>query len=185
MDEALADRPCGECSVCCTVKPINTPELVKAPGVACQHCLASGGCGIYETRFPVCREYRCAWKMLGWIPEQLRPDRSGVLVDIVDCDAPGRDLEATLLAFRDLIDFERHPIPDLIASLIEQNVLVYLARPGPPGMLHAKAAVNGVLREAIAKRDGPLFLTLIKAAAAGLENHRWEPFQPRAGVISP
>jgi hypothetical protein len=179
MDEALADRPCGDCSVCCTVKPINTPELTKAPGIACRHCLASGGCGIYETRFPVCREYRCSWKILGWIPEQIRPDRSGVLIDITHSDAPGHELEATLLAFRDGADFERHPMPDIVASLIEQGVLVYLCRPGPPGMLHAKAAVNSILRDAIAKRDGPLFLALLKAAAQGLETHAWEPFQPR------
>ena len=179
MDEASADRPCGECSVCCTVKPINTPELTKAPGLACQHCLSDGGCGIYETRFPVCREYRCAWKMLGWIPEPIRPDRSGVLVDIVESDAPGHELEAVLLAFRDPADFERNPIPDLIASLIEQGVLVYLSRPGPPGTLNAKAAVNGVLRKAIAGRNAPLLLAGIRAAAEGLADHRWEPFQPR------
>ncbi|MGZ3280937.1 MAG: hypothetical protein ACXU8V_22720, partial [Caulobacteraceae bacterium] len=167
MDEALADRACGECSVCCTVKPINTPELSKAPGIACGHCLATGGCGIYETRFPVCREYRCAWKTLGWVPEQLRPDRSGVLIDIVDSTGPGRELEATLLAFRDPADFERHPVPDIIASLIEQGVLVYLSRPGPPGMLNAKAAVNGRLREAIAARDAPRLLAGIRACAQG------------------
>jgi len=179
MDEALAERPCGACTVCCTVKPINTPELTKAPGLTCQHCVASGSCGIYETRFPVCREYRCAWKVLNWIPGPLRPDRSGVLIDIVESDAPGHELEATLLAFRDPADFERHPIPDLIASLIEQEVLVFLSRPGPPGMLNAKAAVNGRLREAIAARNGPRLLADLKAAAEGLENHVWEPFQPR------
>ena len=179
MDEALADRACGGCSVCCTVKPINTPELVKAPGVACQHCLASGGCGVYDTRFPVCREYRCAWKILGWIPEQLRPDRSGVLIDIVESEVPGHELEATLLAFRDPNDFERHPIPDLVASLIEQDVLVYVSRPGPPGMLNAKAAVNRVLHEAIRSRDAPRLVAELRAAVQGLENHRWEPFQPR------
>ena len=179
MDEALADRPCGECSVCCTVKPINTPELVKAPGVACQHCLASGGCSVYETRFPVCREYRCAWKTLGWIPERLRPDRSGVLIDFVETDAAGHELEATLLAFRDPADFERHPIPDLIASLIEQEVLVCLSRPGPPGMLNVKAAVNDLLHEAIRTRDAPRLLAQIRAIAESLGSHAWEPFLPR------
>jgi hypothetical protein len=179
MDEALADRPCGECSVCCTVKPINTPELSKAPGLACEHCLPSGGCGIYETRFPVCREYRCGWKTLGWVPEQLRPDRCGVLIDIVESTAPGHELEATLLAFRDAADVQNHPVPDIVASLVEQGVLVYLSRPGPPGMLNVKAPVNGRLRDAIAARDGPRFLAELEAAARGLENHAWEPFQPR------
>jgi hypothetical protein len=179
MDEALADRACGECSACCTVKPINTPELTKAPGITCRHCLASGGCGVYETRFPVCREYRCAWKILGWIPEPLRPDRSGVLIDIVDSDAPGHELEATLLAFRDPADLEHHPIPDIVASLIEQGVLVFLSRPGPRGMLNVKAAVNGRLRAAIAGRDGPRFLAELRAAAQDLEAHGWEPFAPR------
>jgi hypothetical protein len=46
-------------------------------------------------------------------------------------------------------------------------------------MLNVKAAVNGRLREAIAGRNGPLFLAGLRAAAAGLETHAWEPFVPR------
>jgi hypothetical protein len=179
MDETLLDRPCGECSVCCTYKPIDTPELSKAPGLTCQHCLAGGGCGIYETRFEICRTYRCAWKIHGWLPEAIRPDRSGILIDIVESTVPGYELEATLLAFRDPADFEVNPIPDVVASLIEQNVLTSISRPGPPGMLNAKAVMNGRLGEAIRARDGVLFLAELRAGARELMAHTWEPFRSK------
>ena len=180
MSERLPDRPCGECSVCCTYKPIDAPGFAKAPGLACQHCLPAGGCGIYETRFEICRTYRCGWKYLDWLPEAIRPDRSGVLIDIVEAQTPGYELEATLLAIRDGADFERNPIPDIIASLIEQDVLVYIARPGPPGMLNAKTPMNERLGPTIRNRDADrLFVELIGAARA-LEKHAWEPFRSKS-----
>jgi hypothetical protein len=180
MAKRLPDRPCGECSVCCTYKPIDAPGFAKAPGLACQHCLPSGGCGIYDTRFEICRTYRCGWKYLSWLPEAIRPDRSGVLIDIVESQTPGHELEATLLAFRDGADLERNPIPDIIASLIEQGVLVHLSRPGPPGMLNAKAAMNERLGPAIRQRDAERLFAELRAAVRALEKHDWAPFRSRS-----
>lgn len=185
MSERVPDRPCGDCSVCCTHKPINTPEFAKAPGLACQHCLPSGGCGVYETRFEICRAYRCGWKSLGWLPEAIRPDKSGVLIDIVESQTPGHELEATLLAFRDGADLERNPIPDIIASLIEQDVLTYISRPGPPGMLNAKAAMNTRLGPAIQERDAERLFGELRAAVRALEKHDWEPFRPASAKPAP
>ena len=51
------------------------------PGVACQHCTASG-CAIYERR-PVepCREFVCAWLMQpSPLPDHMRPDQCGAIV---------------------------------------------------------------------------------------------------------
>lgn len=173
----MADRPCGDCSVCCTYKLVDAPGFTKPPGVMCEHCL-SPGCGVYETRHEVCRTYRCAWKFATWLPEDMRPDRSGVVIDFQDSDLPGRELEATVLAFSDGGDFERNPVPDVIASLIDNGVLVRLARSGPPGLLDAQAVANGALDEAVRTRNVALLLTELRAGVRVLENSPRAPFRP-------
>jgi hypothetical protein len=165
---AALERPCGDCSVCCTHLVIDTPGFAKAAGVACAHC-RSPGCGIYETRHDICRTYRCGWKHAAWLPEAMRPDRSGVVIDFSETDAPGHDLEARLLAYRDPADFERNPAPDVIASLVEQTVLVQIARPGPIGAPGAKTIVNGRLAEAVRTRNLDLFFAGLKAGVQALE----------------
>lgn len=42
---------------------------------------ALGGCGIYETRPPICRGYRCLW-LQGGLEDGERPDRTGGIVDL-------------------------------------------------------------------------------------------------------
>ena len=172
MIEALPGRECGSCTVCCTFKPIDTPELVKPPGRTCEHCTV-GGCAIYAERPGVCQGYLCAWKMVAWLPEEMRPDRSGVLIDV---DSSG---EVTLLAFRDGADFTRDPVPFVLASLIERGIPVQLSRPGPAGMLNAQARVNEGLKGPLAARHRDWYLNEIRAVLRTLENHAWEPFQPK------
>ena len=168
MAEPLLERPCGDCSVCCTHMTIDTPSFAKVAGVACEHCL-SPGCGIYETRYDICRTYRCGWKHAAWLPEAMRPDRSGVVIDFRETEAPGYELEARLLAYADPAALERHPVPDVIAGLIAQQVLTHIARSGPPGAPGAKAAVNAQLAEAVRTRDPDLFLAELKAGVRALE----------------
>jgi hypothetical protein len=53
-------RSCGACSLCCKLAQVD--ELDKPSGVWCRHCAPGrGGCTIYETRPPVCRNWFCAW----------------------------------------------------------------------------------------------------------------------------
>ena len=40
---------------------INKPEIQKLSGSTCRHCTGAG-CAVYDTRFPVCRSYYCAWR---------------------------------------------------------------------------------------------------------------------------
>lgn len=74
----LDSRSCGGCTVCCVRLHIATPELSKPADVPCQH-LAANGCGIYETRAPICRSWHCVWRIVLALPEACRPDRCGVL----------------------------------------------------------------------------------------------------------
>jgi hypothetical protein len=60
MSTPVPGRSCGDCSLCCKLAKVD--ELDKPSGVWCRHCAPGrGGCTIYETRPPVCRNYFCSW----------------------------------------------------------------------------------------------------------------------------
>jgi len=76
---APPSKSCGECNLCCTELPIETPELRKKAQTPCSH-LTAKGCGIYATRFPICRQFLCGWMLFPELDADWRPDRSGVLI---------------------------------------------------------------------------------------------------------
>lgn len=76
---APSSKSCGECNLCCTELPIETPELRKKAQTPCAH-LTAKGCGIYATRFPICRQFLCGWMLFAELDADWRPDRSGVLI---------------------------------------------------------------------------------------------------------
>jgi hypothetical protein len=55
----MTARACGSCTLCCKLFPV--PELEKPAGRWCQHIAQGRGCGIHETRPPVCRAFWCQW----------------------------------------------------------------------------------------------------------------------------
>ena len=55
----MSARSCGSCTLCCKLFPV--PELGKPSGQWCQHIAQGRGCGIHETRPPVCRAFWCQW----------------------------------------------------------------------------------------------------------------------------
>jgi hypothetical protein len=75
----LAKRVCGPCTVCCTELKIETPQLRKPANTPCKH-LGGAGCGIYETRPPLCQQFLCGWRLFAELTDDWRPDVSGVLV---------------------------------------------------------------------------------------------------------
>jgi len=76
-------RSCGTCSLCC--KLIHVEELNKPMGQWCPHCRKSSGCGIYETRPNVCRDWFCDWIANPNISDDWRPLHCKmVLICVVD-----------------------------------------------------------------------------------------------------
>ena len=73
-------KPCGPCTVCCTVWSI---PFFKNAGEACRHLTGPVGeaCGNYEDRPRQCEGFNCMWKVSPEMPASLRPDRSGVCID--------------------------------------------------------------------------------------------------------
>ena len=78
-ESRAAKRQCGSCSLCCTV--LRVDELAKPAGQDCVHQRGTSGCGIHETRPPVCRGYACLW-LQGGLEDDERPDRTGGVVDL-------------------------------------------------------------------------------------------------------
>jgi hypothetical protein len=77
MSVALG-KSCGECTLCCRVLVID--ELDKDAGILCSNCTVSAGCKIYKKRPQVCRDYLCEWMTDRTMPPQLRPDRTGTIL---------------------------------------------------------------------------------------------------------
>ena len=55
--------------------------MQKPPAVRCEH-QNGRGCAIYEDRPKGCREWSCLW-LLGHFEDSERPDRVGVVMDMV------------------------------------------------------------------------------------------------------
>ena len=176
--DLMPGRQCGDCSACCVVLNVDTPEFQKMPGKPCAHLCAGGGCAIHATRFPVCREYHCAWRYLASLGEEWRPDRSGVLVDFQHDELPAHlpkrpgvrvtVFKAPTAEFQPL--FLRW-----VAGLVAQDVPVVLAVPGPPGHFPAGAILNDALKDPVSRRDITGVHAAVAAAFADLCGHRFNP----------
>ena len=91
-------RICGECSLCCKLPGVYTapdqyPKISKPPNQWCAHCLKPG-CGIYDTRPQPCRNFSCLWLVHEEMAEELRPDRSHVVIYALPED--GRENSAVI-----------------------------------------------------------------------------------------
>ena len=127
--ELAEGRSCGECAVCCTSLEVDTPELKKPAGETCEHCTGSG-CGIYETRYPVCRTWFCLWRFVGEMPDEARPDRCGLLFGLAHPDEPPHPFAKTYIramAFKDDTAFETELAQDLIEMFSQGDLPVWIS----------------------------------------------------------
>ncbi len=99
LGPVLADRSCGDCTACCTTLTVDTPDFAKPAGVPCVH-LTTGGCGIHPVRPGICRTWFCVWRRDAGLPDEARPDRSGLLVSLNFVRAPQNCLEGVSINVR-------------------------------------------------------------------------------------
>jgi hypothetical protein len=131
-------RSCGDCTVCCIVPGIDTPQIQKITGAACRNCV-EGGCAIYEARPRACREFFCAW-IEGAMGEGWRPDQCGVLSQPVTLD--GRQ-GMSLMLIADAVKTVRQAwFVDYVQAGVQGGVPLVLALPGPHGTRSAKLLLN-------------------------------------------
>jgi len=76
----IPGKECGPCTMCCKILVIE--ELEKDAGPLCKHCKVGKGCKIYSKRPDTCREYECSWMTDRTMSPQLRPDKTGTILQI-------------------------------------------------------------------------------------------------------
>lgn len=86
-DLIASQRECGECTACCVLPRIPIGEDPDFPDgkpgyTPCQHLCSSlsRGCGIYDKRPQLCKDYQCLWRA-GIIQgdDRRRPDNLGLM----------------------------------------------------------------------------------------------------------
>jgi hypothetical protein len=73
-------RSCGSCTLCCKLFPV--PELEKPAGRWCQNIAQGRGCGIHQTRPPVCRAFWCQWIENTDLGPEWKPEVSKLVLSI-------------------------------------------------------------------------------------------------------
>ena len=99
LGPVLPDRACGACQVCCTTLMVDSPDFRKPAETPCA-LLAAEGCSIHAVRPEICRTWFCAWRRVADLPEEARPDRSGLLVSINYNREPRNCLEGVSINVR-------------------------------------------------------------------------------------
>ena len=93
-------KECGDCTLCCKLMGVyeDTPvELAKPPGVWCEHCDVGKGCKIYDNKPTACVMFECLWLQHQEMVEELKPNRSHVVM----FELPEEVRKADVLTFRD------------------------------------------------------------------------------------
>lgn len=78
-------KTCGGCTACCHTVPVGDLKLRAWQGCPFERRVPAHpvGCGIYATRPECCVAWNCQWLAQTNWPDHLRPDRCGVVVDIM------------------------------------------------------------------------------------------------------
>jgi hypothetical protein len=156
-------KSCGACSVCCKDLTFAMDGALKPAGVLCPHATPPHGCGIHQTRPPVCRSYFCGWYYLPSLGEEWRPEQCGVLISLRAPDGITQGFDFTLLE-DDQIGWL--PLVRYIATLIVDGDPVYLSLPAEPGYQSPWVYLSDMaaLKDAIARRDLAATTAALKAA---------------------
>lgn len=187
MGLLVTNRDCGACSVCCTALPVDSPELRKLPGEPCIHVDSRGGCGVYTTRFPVCREFYCGWRRLPMLDEGWRPDRSGVLI-LFETDEsaipPGYPIRPAVkfLITGPQSTIERLEFLRYLNGLIFHGAPTFLAAPGPSGCFPIKTFLNIALKSAVEASDKAEMIRILRRRYELLLDGEFEPVSFRWSI---
>jgi len=169
MDDLVPGRECGSCNLCCVVPVIDSPELTKVSGAPCRHSQAAG-CDIYESRPQVCRRFFCGWRRTRLIPDDWRPDRSGVFVTL-------EEQGVNLMLVGNSLKTVRQPwFIDFVAGAVTQNVPLFLGLPGPRGMQAAMLPLNNAPMQAAAAQARGAVKDILERTLKRLSAHDFVPY---------
>jgi hypothetical protein len=179
MVATVPGRECGSCTACCVFLTIDSPEITKQSGAICRH-RTEAGCGIYETRPRPCQEFFCGWRRNANIPEDWRPDRSGIFITFGTEGVPpqfgGASGLTLALVGNPLQTVRRTDFQNFVANCVAQRVPVFLALPGPKGTRPVSLLLNEPQMEAAAKQNRGVVKALLEQALKRFAGHAYQPY---------
>ena len=114
----------------------------------CQHCSGSN-CTIYEDRPTQCRDFYCLWRRVGTMPDQLRPDRTGVMFTIEGNPQPQNPFEKVFViarALNSVADFDKPIIREALNVFVSKGDLpVWLSFNQERRLFHPRAEVRDAI----------------------------------------
>jgi hypothetical protein len=169
-DRPAEGRACGECVACCKILEIDQPELKKPTNVLCPNCTGTG-CGIYANRPAVCRTWNCLWRRVAALPDDLRPDKTGV-VFWVDRQQPPDTLFDKIFIVGQAIDdpaaFSNPLVKAAIDAFAQRTGLpIWLGFGGERKLTYPDPA----FRDAILNPETTRWQSLVPAARAWRKNY--------------
>jgi len=147
LGPVLAGRDCGDCTACCTVLTVDTPDFRKPAGTPCRH-LAGHGCGIHAERPPICRSWFCAWRRVAAMPDEARPDRAGLLVSLNFERAPRNCLEGVSITVRTLAGadaIDKSVAATILDSVCDRLIPVWFSDGAKKMLMHPDNDVAGLV----------------------------------------
>jgi hypothetical protein len=145
----VSGRECGECTACCVVLLIEDENFKKPADQACSHMVEKGGCKIYSKRPSVCQNWYCAWRFMGQLGDEWRPDKSGVLLRSDE----GGIIFQPIREPKEVLTTER--AIELIGGGIAQGIPLSMSIPTKKGFRSFGLALNEPLEEAVTSRHFP------------------------------
>jgi hypothetical protein len=145
LGPVLDDRTCGDCTVCCTVLKVDAPEFRKPAETPCTH-LGASGCRIHAVRPRICRTWFCAWRRVARLPDDARPDRSGLLVSLNFVREPRNCFEGVSINVRSLPGskaIENGMAATVLDSLCDRLIPVWFSDGSKKMLMHPDGEVAG------------------------------------------
>jgi hypothetical protein len=130
---------CGTCVMCCEWLDIETEGLSKKAGILCQHCTGQG-CGIYQTRPKLCQTFFCGWRVIPKLGDDWRPDKSGVMILLVEKNVPPQ-YSGAITGFNFVVlggeaAILRPGFAEYLSRLVSRQVAVYLSADSPKTLIN-------------------------------------------------
>jgi hypothetical protein len=143
----VANRQCGECTICCYTLQIEEEDLKKQADSPCHHLIENQGCSIYKKRPNVCSNWYCGWRLLDFLEDEFRPDKSGLLLRV---DKNEFVFQALINPF-DVLTKEK--TLTIIAASIEFGIKVFISVPTKMGFCNSKIEITKILEESVKTCD--------------------------------
>jgi uncharacterized protein len=123
-------KNCGGCIRCCDLTPVGEINVKPFAGCPLRRAApaAHPGCSVYQTRPHSCRSWSCMWLLNEDWPDELRPDRCGIVFDknpdAITVDGKEKPCVQAWVTPGFADAWERKPVSDVVLTLLHHGLAV-------------------------------------------------------------